>query len=149
MPTDRPLSALQTNVSTSTSSSKAVPASALMVGGKPEAKPAVVSVSRTFIKPALSQQQQPGQKKKKGMWGGIQRALPKQPGVRAPPVVEANGDGEEVKDVKRKGKGKARATEPEELDDDDDDALEKVMEKMADGAAFDDSGLSSLEDDSD
>lgn len=123
-----------------------------MVGGKPEAKPAVVSVSRTFIKPASSQQQQqPGQKKqKKGMWGGIQRALPKQPGLRAPPVVEASGDGEEVKDVKRKGKGKARATELEELDDDDDDdALEKVMEKMADGAAFDDSGLSSLEDDSD
>lgn len=117
-----------------------------MVGGKPEAKPAVVSVSRTFIKPASSQQQQQPGQKKKGMWGGIQRALPKQPGVRIPPVVEASGDGDGVKDVK--GKGKARAAEPEEPDEDD-DALEKVMEKMADGAAFDDSGLSSLEDDSD
>ncbi|GAA5837387.1 hypothetical protein JCM9279_005670 [Rhodotorula babjevae] len=142
---DRPLSASQTKISTSTASDvKAVPPSARMVGGKPESKP-VVSVSRTFNKPASNQPQQPDQKKKQGMWGGIKRALPKQPGARASPAEAHGGGEEEAKDVK--GKGKARATEADEGSSSDDEPLQKQMEKMADGAAFDDSGLSSLEDD--
>ncbi|GAA5901611.1 hypothetical protein JCM8208_001555 [Rhodotorula glutinis] len=134
-----PLSASQTKIGTS-SSSKVVPRSAPMAGGKPESKP-VVSVNRTFIKPA-SQQQQQQSGQKKGMWGGLKRAVPKALAARPPPV-ETSGEREDIK-----GKGKARATEtPDDDLSDDDDALKKSMEKMADGQVFDDSGLSSLEDD--
>ncbi|GAA5941284.1 hypothetical protein JCM3775_001531 [Rhodotorula graminis] len=146
-PKPGPRTSSSSSASTKTSSSKTtvdgvVPRAAPIVGGKPESKP-VVSVNRTFIKPA-SQQQQQGNQKNKGMWGGIKRTMAKAPGARAPPG-EPSGEGDKVKDVK--GKGKARATEPENGASSDDDGLKKEMEKTADGAAFDDSGLSSLEED--